>query len=78
MLVLAWLLLPALPSQAVISCHQAYPEFLCNETFSHPSYLKTSSDRVIHIGVSLKIIQKNNNKETVDDFDEGFKGEKDS
>ena len=75
---LAWLLLPTLPCQAITSCHQAYPEFLCNHTFSHPSYLKTSSDRVIHIGVSLKIIQKNNNKETVDDFDEGFKGERGS
>ena len=34
-----------------------YPELLCNDTLSDPRFLKTTSDRVIHIGVTLKIIQ---------------------
>ena len=52
-----------------------YPASLCNTTFSDPKYLKSSSDNVIHIGVILKIINKNNNREEEDDLDSGFKAD---
>jgi len=51
-----------------------FPSFLCNSTFSDPRYLKTTSESVLHIGVSLKIINKNNNNANNTGFDEGFKG----
>ena len=50
-----------------------YSSFLCNTTFSDPRFLKTTQDNVIHIGVSLKIINKSNNKENTNDFDGAFK-----
>ena len=50
-----------------------FPSFLCNSTFSDPRYLKTTSESVLHIGVSLKIINKNNNNANNTGFDEGFK-----
>ena len=50
-----------------------FPSFLCNTTFSDPRYLKNSKDNVVHIGVSLKIINKSNNKEKKTDFDGPFK-----
>ena len=52
-----------------------YPASLCNTTFSDPKHLRSNSDNVIHIGVSLKIINKNNNKEEEDDLDPGFKAD---
>ena len=52
-----------------------YPSSLCNPTFSDPKNLKSISDKVIHIGVSLKIINKNNNREKADDFESGFKAD---
>ena len=50
-----------------------YPASLCNVTFSDPRNLISHSDNVIHIGVSLKIINKNNNREEEEDFESGFK-----
>ena len=50
-----------------------YPVSLCNTTFSDPKLLRSNSDNVIHIGVSLKIINKNNNREEEEDFESGFK-----
>ena len=50
-----------------------YPASLCNTTFSDPRLLRSNSDNVIHIGVSLKIINKNNNREEEEDFESGFK-----
>ena len=52
-----------------------YPASLCNATFSDPKVLRSSSDNVIHIGVSLKIINKNNNREGEEDFESGFKAD---
>ena len=52
-----------------------YPASLCNVTFSDPQNLRSHSDNVIHIGVSLKIINQNNNKEEEDDLDSGFKAD---
>ena len=54
---------------------QGYPAFLCNTTFSDPSFLKTTSDGVIHIGVSLKIIPSNNHNQskTELEFNDAFK-----
>ena len=52
-----------------------YPETLCDYNFSSPSDLKTSSDRVIHIAVSLRIIHNNNNRDSILDFDKGFKND---
>ena len=52
-----------------------YPASLCNATFSDPKVLRSSSDNVIHIGVSLKIINKNNNREEEEDFESGFKAD---
>ena len=54
---------------------QGYPAFLCNTTFSDPRFLKTTSDGVIHIGVSLKIIPSNNHNQskTELEFNEAFK-----
>ena len=52
-----------------------YPASLCNVTFSDPRNLRSHSDNVIHIGVSLKIINQNNNKEEEDDLDSGFKAD---
>ena len=51
------------------------PELLCNTTFSDPASLKTRSDNIVHIGVSLRIIDKNNVREnaTRAEFNEGFK-----
>jgi hypothetical protein len=46
-------------------------DFYLNSTFSDPKYLKTSSPRKIHIGVSIKIIKNNNDNQT--DFDDTFK-----
>ena len=54
---------------------QGYPPFLCDSTFSDPKLLRSTSDRVIHIGVSLKIINKNNNREQANDFESGFKAD---
>ena len=48
---------------------------LCNATFSDPKLLRSNSDSVIHIGVSLKIINKNNNREEEEDFESGFKAD---
>ena len=50
-----------------------YPVSLCNTTFSDPKLLRSNSDNVIHIGVSLKIINKNNNREEEEDFESGSK-----
>ena len=52
-----------------------FPESLCNTTFSDPSFLKTMSSNIVHIGVSLRIIDNNNVKEnaTRPAFNEGFK-----
>merc|ERR1712233_79339 len=50
-----------------------YSSFLCNTTFSDPRFLKTTKENVLHIGVSLKIINKSNNKENKNDFDGAFK-----
>ena len=52
-----------------------FPSLLCNTTFSDPRNLKTMSDNLVHIGVSLKIIDKNNNRENVTgaEFNEAFK-----
>ena len=50
-----------------------FPALLCNTTFSDPRHLKTTSDNVLHIGVSLKIINKNNNNANNTGFDDGFK-----
>ena len=47
---------------------QIAPEILCNVTFSDPRFLKTTSERVIHLGLSLKIIENDNR-----DFSAGFK-----
>ena len=52
-----------------------YPVSLCNTTFSDPRLLRSNSDNVIHIGVSLKIINKNNNREEEEDFESGFKAD---
>ena len=52
-----------------------YPASLCNVTFSDPRNLRSHSDNVIHIGVSLKIINQNNNREEEDDFESGFKAD---
>ena len=52
-----------------------YPAWLCNVTFSDPRNLRSHSDNVIHIGVSLKIINKNNNREEEEDFESGFKAD---
>ena len=52
-----------------------YPASLCNATFSDPKVLRSSSDNVIHIGVSLKIINKNNNREEEEDFESRFKAD---
>ena len=51
------------------------PESLCNTTFSDPASLKTRSDNILHIGVSLRIIDKNNVREnaTRAEFNDGFK-----
>ena len=53
-----------------------YSSFLCNTTFSDPRFLKTTKENVLHIGVSLKIINKSNNKENKNDFDGAFKVKK--
>ena len=53
----------------------SYPASVCNVTISDPRFLKTASERVIHLGVSLRIIQDNNNKESTQDFDFGFKND---
>ena len=52
-----------------------FPESLCNTTFSDPSSLKTMSSNIVHIGVSLRIIDNNNVREnaTRPEFNEGFK-----
>ena len=52
-----------------------FPESLCNTTFSDPSSLKTMSSNIVHIGVSLRIIDNNNVREnaTKPEFNEGFK-----
>ena len=54
---------------------EGYPPSLCDSTFSDPKLLRSTSDRVIHIGVSLKIINKNNNREQANDFESGFKAD---
>ena len=50
---------------------EGFPPSLCNSTFSDPKYLKCDSDQVIHIGITLKII--NGNNEHGEGFKEGFK-----
>ena len=47
---------------------QLAPEMFCNVTFSDPRFLKTTSDRVMHLGLSLKIIESEDR-----DFSAGFK-----
>ena len=71
-----WLLLIMCPLSVVLSdpC-DSYPASVCNVTLSDPRFLKTTSERVIHLGVSLRIIQDNNNKESTHDFDFGFKND---
>ena len=71
-----WLLLIIYPLSVVLSdpC-DSYPASVCNVTLSDPRFLKTTSERVIHLGVSLRIIQDNNNKESTHDFDSGFKND---
>ena len=60
-----------------VSCDDddCFPETFCNTTFSDPTSLKTVGDNIVHIGVSLRIIDKNNVKEnaTKPEFNEGFK-----
>ena len=78
-------MISSLQIYCVLSCliasvpaeHQClgYPPALCNSSFSDPRLLRSSSDNVIHIGVSLKIINKNNNREKADDFESGFKAD---
>ena len=46
-------------------------DFFLNSTFSDPRFLKTASPRKIHIGVSVRIIQNNNDKNKTD-FSPGF------
>ena len=48
-----------------------FPSSLCNTTFSEPQHLKTDCDQIIHIGVTLKII--NNNNKDGEGFSQGFK-----
>ena len=55
--------------------YNGYPSSLCNTTISDARFLKTTSEKVIHLGVSLRIIQNNNNKESKHDFDAGFKND---
>ena len=47
---------------------QIAPEILCNVTFSDPRFLKTTNERVIHLGLSLKIIENDDQ-----DFSAAFK-----
>jgi len=56
-------------------CDSYHANHLCNATLSDPKFLKTTSDRVIHLGVSLRIIDKNNNRESESDFESGFKND---
>ena len=62
-----------------ISCVEddvtCFPELLCNTTFSDPASLKTRSDNIVHIGVGLRIIDKNNVRQNANrsEFNEGFK-----
>ena len=61
-----------------VSCDDdadCFPEPFCNTTFSDPTSLKTMSNNIVHIGVSLRIIDKNNVREnaTKPEFNEGFK-----
>ena len=59
-----------------VSCHDdCFPKTFCNTTFSDPTSLKTMSNNIVHIGVSLRIIDKNNVREnaTKPEFNEGFK-----
>ena len=53
---------------------EKFPAFLCNSSFSDPRYLKTHADDIVHIGVTLKIVDNNNNREhSSQGFDKGFK-----
>ena len=52
-----------------------YPASLCNATFSDPKLLRSNSHSVIHIGVNIKIINRNNNREEEEDFESRFKAD---
>ena len=75
---MSWKYFVTILNLPLINCGEyeaCFPSLLCNTTFSDPVYLKTISDNVVHIGVSLKIIDKNNNRENVTgaEFNEAFK-----
>ena len=78
---MSWILLTAVLSYLQLAVTSSadlcadYPASLCNTTFSDPKHLKSTSDKVIHIGVSLKIINRNNNREEADDLESGFKAD---
>ena len=56
---LLWVLLPQ--GTHCVEC-PLNSQSLCNTTFSHADNLKTSSDRVIHIGVTLRVIEEENSE----------------
>merc|ERR1719347_639969 len=50
-------------------------DFLQDKQFSSPADLKSNSSKALHIGATIRIINKNNDKEESNKLDKGFKDE---